>query len=255
MEKPFSEQESLKLIYEMIHEARQDFRQGGFFYLLWGWAVLLACLLHYAIMAYTAFQHPYLVWPVSMLTAGLITFIKIRQYKSVRKVKSHLVNAVFTLWTGFTIALLTTLLLAFMGKLTMLQAYPLIMVLYGLAIFVSGGMLKFKPLVWGGAACWPIALGAAFVSFENQLLLLALAVIIAYLIPGLFIAESQKNKGVFMFQELNPILHQQLRLRIMSLLISVESARIQFSEGKNRHHPGEPEHTDQEPQKCGLPGG
>ena len=62
--------------------------------------------------------------------------------------------------------------------------YPMILVLYGIGTFVSGGALEFKPLIWGGILCWILALVAAMVSFENQLIVLAVAVLGSYIIPG-----------------------------------------------------------------------
>ena len=60
--------------------------------------------------------------------------------------------------------------------------YPLIISLYGMGTFISGGILKFKPLIIGGIACWIISIIAFFVANEYVLLLTALSIIIAYLI-------------------------------------------------------------------------
>ena len=68
--------------------------------------------------------------------------------------------------------------------------YPIIIVLYGIGTFVSGGALKFMPLKAGGIVCWILAVIAIRVDFEYQLLLIAAAVLIAYLIPGYLLKQK-----------------------------------------------------------------
>ena len=41
MEKQIDEQMSLRIIAEAIENAKANFKDNGFFYLLWGWLVLV----------------------------------------------------------------------------------------------------------------------------------------------------------------------------------------------------------------------
>jgi membrane protein implicated in regulation of membrane protease activity len=72
-------------------------------------------------------------------------------------------------------------------------AYPIIMFLYGLGTFVSGGILKFRPLVWGAVGAWATGIAALFVTFQHQLILLAISVLVSYLIPGYLLSKSQQH--------------------------------------------------------------
>ena len=63
-------------------------------------------------------------------------------------------------------------------------AYPFILILYGIGTFISGNILRFPLLIAGGIACWVLSLISFYVSFEYQLLLIALAVLLSYIIPG-----------------------------------------------------------------------
>lgn len=47
MENQLDEQLSLKIIAEAIENTKSNFKDNGFFYLLWGWLVLFASLLEY----------------------------------------------------------------------------------------------------------------------------------------------------------------------------------------------------------------
>ena len=65
-----------------------------------------------------------------------------------------------------------------------LSTYPLVMLIYGIWLFISGGALKFRPLIIGGIVNWLLGITAFFFAFEMQLLILALAVLLGYIIPG-----------------------------------------------------------------------
>jgi hypothetical protein len=58
------------------------------------------------------------------------------------------------------------------------------MLIYGTWLFISGGALKFRPLIFGGIINWVIGAIAFFADFEQQLILLALAVLLGYILPG-----------------------------------------------------------------------
>jgi hypothetical protein len=85
--------------------------------------------------------------------------------------------------------------LGFMGRSGPENVYPMVLVLYGIATFVSGGVLQFRPLVIGGICCWVLAVAAMFLPFEYQLLALAAAVAAAYIVPG-YLLSKQFRSGV-----------------------------------------------------------
>ena len=81
-----------------------------------------------------------------------------------------------------------------MNKLQ-LNTYPMVLMVYGLWLFISGGAIKFKPLIIGGIINWLIGIISFFVPFDLQLLLLAAAVLLGYIIPGYMLkAKFQKLK-------------------------------------------------------------
>jgi len=65
--------------------------------------------------------------------------------------------------------------------------------LYGMPTFLSGITLRFKPLVYGGIACWLLSIVACFIYYQFHLLLLAVAVIIAWIIPGYILRARYKK--------------------------------------------------------------
>ena len=70
----------------------------------------------------------------------------------------------------------------------------MLMMIYGIWLFVSGGTLEFRPLIIGGILNWGLALISFYLDFEYQLLALAAAVLLGYIVPG-YMLRSRYNKA------------------------------------------------------------
>jgi hypothetical protein len=92
------------------------------------------------------------------------------------------------LWGGFSVVLFITILASI--KYGFEITYPMLIWLYGLGTFVSGGILRFSPLVWGGVMAWIIGIAAIFLPFEQQLLCVAGAILFSYIVPGHLLRRS-----------------------------------------------------------------
>ncbi|MGB0178045.1 MAG: hypothetical protein ACPF9D_12820, partial [Owenweeksia sp.] len=75
MEKQITEQESLQIIRGMINKARTNLSEGSIFYLIWGWAVLLAIASQYTLLTVVESDYHWVVWPGLMTLAGIASII------------------------------------------------------------------------------------------------------------------------------------------------------------------------------------
>ena len=189
METTFNEQESLKTITEMIENSKARFKNNGFFFLLWGWLVFASAILNFVFIE-SGIEKSWLPWVILMPAGLIISFLT--GYKKGKKAHAvtHFDKAMIYLWNGFIVVLAIIMIMAANGLYSWETANILIVLLYGLGIFVSGGLLKFFPLIAGGVACWIIAPIMMIIPGNYSLLLLALSVVIAYLIPG-YILKSR----------------------------------------------------------------
>lgn len=183
MDTNLTQQQSLKIIQEMIATSKNNLKDNSFFYLLWGWLVLVASLTHFTLLQ-IGWSHPYIVWPVLMTLGAVVSVIAGYRLGKKAKVMSHVDKMIIYLWYGFLAVMSILIAMAIVGKISWTMLYPVIIALYGLGTFVSGGVLKFKPLIVGGVVCWIISVAAFFTPPLYVLLLIALSVIIAYLVPG-----------------------------------------------------------------------
>jgi hypothetical protein len=192
METNLTEQQSMKIIQEMIATSKSKLRDNSFFYLLWGWLVLIASLSHYFLLRMNYHEYAYLPWPILMLGGMVVSIIAGIRLGKKAKVVSHFDNMMIYLWYGFFFTIMIMIVMAAFQKIPWITTHSLIISLYGLGTFVSGGVLRFRPLIIGGIACWVISVITFFVASENILLLIALSVIISYLIPGYILKSKEK---------------------------------------------------------------
>jgi hypothetical protein len=189
MENNMTHEESLSVITEMIQKAQIQFTDNGQFYLLWGWVALLASILHFIGLYYWP-KFAWLPWAILMPLAGIASGV-LGSRMSRQKASSHFEKIMGYLWGGMTIVLLVVLVQG--ARVGWDVAYPMLILLWGWATFVSGGILKFKPLVAGGILSLILGAAAFWMPFHIQILTIAASMIFTYLLPG-YMLRSQSRK-------------------------------------------------------------
>jgi hypothetical protein len=180
----FSHAESLALIESMINRAKDRFNEDGFLYLLWGWVVLLCSVAEFILLR-IQFEKHYLVWTVTW-AAVIFQIFFLRRKRKKQSVRTYTDDIVKYVWITFIIIMFLSAVLigAIQGKEYYKLIDPLFLVLYGMPTFLSGIILRFKPLVWGGISCWVLSILSTVIPVEFHLLLVSVAMIIAWIVPG-----------------------------------------------------------------------
>lgn len=188
----FSAEDSLRVIRSMIEKVKKDVSADSFFLLLWGWLIFFAALSQYILMVVVKWPQHYLAWNLMWVGAIVSIIYGIKQEKR-QKAKTYISETMkyFGIGCGITF----TLLAFFFGYNEMwIFIFPIYFIFYGFLSFISGAILQFTPLKWAAAACWIIGVVAVFVRFEIHLLLMALAVLCAYIIPGYILQRRYQNQ-------------------------------------------------------------
>lgn len=181
--------ESLQLIQSMVAKTRSNLGENRFYFLLWGWVAFLSFLLQFLLKTAAHYPHHYLVW-LSTIPAALITIWYGRK-RHRHAPRTYVGESMSYLWMGMGISFFVLIVILYATK-GWLHAYPLFILMYGLGTFVSGKILQFKPLVFGGIFNWALAALCAFLPYDYQLLMAALALLTSYIIPGYLL--KQKNQ-------------------------------------------------------------
>ncbi|MEP6582630.1 MAG: hypothetical protein ABJA90_00125 [Ginsengibacter sp.] len=192
-ESNMTEEQSFELITSMINKAKNRFSETGILYLFWGWLVLLCCLVQFIALYFFKNEDANYIWYLTWI-APIYQVIYLRQLKKKRSVKTYTAEIIGYVWFVFIVCI--TL---FVFTLIFLKAYlcinPAVLIMYGMPTFLSGVIVKFKPLRVGGICCWLLSILAVMVPYEFQFLLISLAVIVAWIIPGYLLRTKFKKEN------------------------------------------------------------
>jgi hypothetical protein len=189
----FSPADSLMVIRSMIESTRHSIRDSSHYYLLWGWATMVGCILQYLLMVVVEYKHHYYAWFVTPV-ALVIHLIFVLRDKKHERVKTYISEAYQYLWMAIGLAFLV---LAFIfTKIGWQYSFPFYILFYGIGTAVSGALLKFRPMLWGGIVCFLCAAFAAYIPYTLQILLTAFAILVSYIIPGHLLRIHHRRQQV-----------------------------------------------------------
>jgi hypothetical protein len=193
-EEQFSPQQSLAVIHSMIETAKNQFSETGHLYLIWGWLVFVCSIAQFILLSVFKYEYHYMVWMLTWLAFIYQTFYLIRE-KRRERVKTYADNIIGFVWMVFVVMMF---LFGFLFGRELGDNYykmisPGFLALYGMPTFLSGIILKFRPLILGGISCWVLSIISLFIPYHLQLLLLSVAVGIAWIIPGYLLRSKYKK--------------------------------------------------------------
>jgi hypothetical protein len=179
--------ESLNLITDMISRAKGNVQQNSFYFLFWGWIVFIANVGMFTLTS-LHIKHPYAVWAIT-IPAWIISLYRGFSQKNKQRVSSHFDSISGYLWLAFGICVFT--IVAFGYKLNF-QLNPLILIISSIPTFVSGVIIRFKPLMFGAVAFWFGGIVCFLLPVQYHPLIGALVILIGYLVPG-YLLKAKKS--------------------------------------------------------------
>jgi hypothetical protein len=219
-EKPMSEQESLRVITEMIQKAKGSFHEDGTSAILWGSVVGFCGLMSFA-QKYFDFSIGFDVWTLALVAIIPQVWISIREKKR-RTVKTHQEETMDAVWIVYSISI-SALILYFNimpyatkylmdaageslfvttnGTTKQLNTFipsfnSLLILIYGIPTLTTGISRKFKPMLVGGILCYSFFIVSLFTPNTWDYLLNGLAGIVNWLIPGIILRKRfYEGKG------------------------------------------------------------
>lgn len=193
MEENFSPEESLDVIQSMINRAKNQFSENGDLYLLWGWWVFICSIAEYILLNYVHFEMHWIVW-WTFIFILIYQFLYLKKKSRLQRVRTYTDHVIGYVWLTFLV--LMALLIFLVERLEPNKADlidPAFLMLYGMPTFLSGIILKFRPLILGAIGCWILAVISTFIPSQYHLLLIPVAMLIAWIIPG-YILRSMTKK-------------------------------------------------------------
>ena len=188
-EKNISPEESLEIITGMISTAKSNFAKGGsFYFLLWGGIIACANFGHYILGVHTSYPHPYVVW-LLVIPAVIITILYSVKRKRSSSVISSFDRLYGQLWWAVFVGIIVVL--AFMPNLNY-NTTPIILLFSAIGTYITGQILRFKPLIFGGITLALMAIVAFMLEVPDQFLLAGFAMLAGYVVPGFMLKREER---------------------------------------------------------------
>jgi hypothetical protein len=202
-EKNLSERESLHIIQQMIQTAKQEQRDDGKGWIIWGWLLFVTSVLTFFNIQYNWFGVAFFWNAFGIISIVLLLYSNIRYFffKKVNRVKTYTAALFEKLNIGFFIFLVLIIVSMNLG-VSHTKGFMFLIGLYGFWILIYGAALNFKPSVIAAYITWAIAFGGLFIDkfvsgglaqFQWVMIFHGVAALCGYIIPG-HIAYKEFNK-------------------------------------------------------------
>lgn len=193
----FTESQSLEVIKEMLKVSQKKLKNDGILLIVWGWILFI----NYASM--------FLAWKVVMTyqltnllkyaTSGLalagVIFTIYYIYKQRKKVQTYIGISLRYVWGSvlFCMVLINLILFNVLHKAIFELQHPIFMVIFAFATVITGSLLRNRLIILGGIVFGLLAYLSSFLALPEQMLLEAIAWLIALIIPG-HLLYAKRNK-------------------------------------------------------------
>ena len=183
-------QKSISIIEDAMRKAQQEKTGARFYLILWGILIVAYALTNFISLRFptpftsTLASLAWLVFPLG----GLLSFLRTRKDDRTETTKPLNDSLYMFAWGGTGLCMGATVLFAFNFK-NLDVIPPVILLIFGFASFVTGGVTRFYPSLVGGIIS--ILIGAAMfnLSLEYQLLAGSAGICAATVIPGLLMKK------------------------------------------------------------------
>jgi hypothetical protein len=195
MEKNFNEQDSLRLINEMISQARNNFQKGrSNSSIFCGYVVAATAFANFILIQTLENPHQsYWIWLV-MIPMMIISGIIARKHIEHSTVRTHIDNIVSGIWNAFAISIGILLISIYGTAYAKNSGYlgilitPVILAMMGAAQYATSVAFRFKPYRYGALVSWGGALACVgsylLREFSIQFIILGVCAILGLSIPG-----------------------------------------------------------------------
>ncbi len=187
-----SGEKSLEIIQQMINQAKTNLTDNGLSWLLWGTMLILASVSTFFFINLGS-AHLFLGWNIfGAVTIVLLAYDALKPKR--KKVKTYVDELMQMVDIGFFVCVFV-IILAINISVSPNEGFGFMLMAFAFLMLIKGGAVKSKALIIGAVVNW---IGAVAIfknkEFKYDMLIMAGAVLIGYIIPGLILwAEYKKT--------------------------------------------------------------
>ena len=190
------EAQSLLVIKEMIKVSRDNLKNDGILFIVWGWTLFYSSFTEFIkqdVLLLHRTQKFISIFGV-VLSVLAIVFSIYYIVKQRRKIQTYIGVSLRYVWFSLIVSLMlvNVILANVLHAVNFELQHPVFMVFFAFAITVTGGILRYRMIIAGGILFAALALAASWLDLKYQLLLEAFAWLVAFIIPGHILYSKRK---------------------------------------------------------------
>jgi hypothetical protein len=191
----FDETQSLQVIKEMIEISRNNLKNDGILFILWGWIFFASALVRYLLRALIT-THEIASYANKVILVLLLIGIIISAnyvYKRRLLVKTYTGEILRYLWGAIIVLNLYILVYQLYANMNIDWLLSQYMLMLALGTFVTGGIIRFKPLIYGSISFVVLVQVSQFFHSEISILIAAISFITGFALPGHILYSKRKR--------------------------------------------------------------
>lgn len=191
-EKQLTHENSLAIIQQMIGQAKANMTDNGLNWLLWGTMLFLSSLSTYIFIDIGS-GNIFMGWNIFGIITIILLFYNIFKPQK-RLVRTYVDDLMKWVDIGFTVSIFTIIFSLNIAVSTNV-GFAFFLMIFASFMLVKGGAIKSNALKFGALINWLGAI-AMFIctEFKYDMLIMAIAILIGYIVPGLLLWLQFKKK-------------------------------------------------------------
>jgi hypothetical protein len=191
----FDESQSIQVIREMITISRNNFSNDGILFILWGWIFFVSATVRFLLRALVTTQEIASYTNKVLLVALIIGIIFSVNYIYQRRmlVRTYTGQILRYMWGAIIFLNLYILIFQLKANVNIDWLLSQYMLMLALGTFVTGGILKFRPLIFSSISFIVLAQMAMLFRSEYSILIAAFSFITGLVVPGHILYAKRKK--------------------------------------------------------------
>lgn len=184
-------EKSLEIIHQMINQAKTSITETGLSWLLWGSMLFLTSISTYIFIDIGA-ENIFLGWNIFGAVTIILLAIDILKPKK-KIVRTYVGDLMKTVDIGFVVCMFC-IIISINIAVSPNAGFGFLLMIFAFLMLVKGAAVKSRSLIIGAVVNW-IGTIAIFINkeFKYDMLIMAAAILIGYIIPGLILRSQYKK--------------------------------------------------------------
>lgn len=177
--------------------SKRKFQSDGILFIVWGWIMAI----HYMVLFVLGYLNltTQMSHGIKYIVTGLVffgfAFTVFYIFQQRKKVQTYIGISLRYVWAAmfFSLVLVNVIQFRVLQEINFELQHPIFMVIIASATVVTGGILRYQLIVYGGITFALLAFISSRLPLESQLLIESMAWLLAFVIPGHILYSRRKR--------------------------------------------------------------